>query len=77
MNTDSPFMPGLELSRLFYTETVAPILAKGFPGLAHSAGLLGTGSEVLGLDTVRSTDHWWAPRVTLFVRSEDYAPELD
>jgi hypothetical protein len=70
------FIPGLELSRLFYAEAVAPILATRFPTLVHSAGVLGTGSEVLGFDTPRSMDHWWGPRVTLFLRSEDDTPSL-
>jgi hypothetical protein len=71
-----PFMPGLELSRLFYEEAVAPILAHRFPGLAHAAARLDTGSEVLGFDTRRSMDHWWGPRVAVFLRSEDFAPAL-
>ena len=71
-----PFMHGLELSQLFYTEAVAPILAARFVGLVHSAGLLGTGSEVLGFDTPRSTDHWWGPRVTLFLRGEEFTSML-
>jgi hypothetical protein len=70
------FIPGLELSRIFYTEAAAPILASRFAGLAHGAGVLGTGSEVLGFDTPRSRDHWWGPRVTLFLRPEDHTPEL-
>ena len=61
------FMPGLELSRLFYLEAVRPILDRSFPGLPHAAGRLDTGSEVLGFDTARSMDHWWGPRVQLFV----------
>ena len=36
---------------------------------AHSAALIGTGSDVLGLDTERSTDHGWGPRVKLFVEA--------
>jgi hypothetical protein len=32
----------------------------------HSAGLLGWGSDVLGFDTERSTDHGWGPRVLIF-----------
>ena len=64
-------MPGLELSRVFYDEAVAPVLARRFAGLAHAAGRLDSGSEVLGFDTARSMDHWWGPRLQLFVRSED------
>jgi hypothetical protein len=66
-----PFTPGLRLSELFYREAVRPILDRSFPGLAHAAALLGHGSEVLGLDTARSTDHEWGPRLLLFLSEED------
>jgi len=62
---------GLGLSRRFYCEAVAPILADRFPGLAHSAALIGPGSEVLGYDDEMSRDHHWGPRVLLFVRPDD------
>jgi hypothetical protein len=68
-----PFLPGLELSRRFYFEAVRPILDRHFPGLAHSAALIGYGSEVLGLDTPMSMDHNWHPRVLLFLPAEDLA----
>ena len=32
---------------------------------------MGTGSDVLGFDTERSTDHYWGPRLTLFVSGSD------
>src|SRR5215212_10469367 len=67
------FIPGLELSGLLYEEAVAPILAEAFPGLRHSAALIGYGSEVLGYDTARSTDHEWGPRLLLFVSEDDLA----
>jgi hypothetical protein len=70
------FLPGLELSRLFYEEAVAPLLSAHFSGLAHAAARLDTGSEVLGFDTPRSMDHWWGPRVMLCLRSEDYTQVL-
>ncbi|MGK5681568.1 DUF4037 domain-containing protein [Actinoplanes sp. URMC 104] len=57
------FLPGLELSRLFYAEAVRPLLG----ALPHAAARLGPGSDVLGLDTPRSTDHDWGPRLELFV----------
>jgi hypothetical protein len=76
VNSSPTFIPGLELSRLFYDEAVAPILAKHFRGLAHAAGRLDSGSEVLGFDTPRSMDHWWGPRVTLFLRAEDFTQTL-
>ena len=44
------FVPGLELSRQFYDELVRPIVDARYPGLPHSAALLGRGSEVLGFD---------------------------
>ncbi|MBA2475344.1 MAG: hypothetical protein H0V40_05245, partial [Actinobacteria bacterium] len=61
------FVPGLELSQRFYEEAVAPLLG----GVLHSAALLGWGSEVLGLDTPRSTDHGWGPRLQIFVAERD------
>ena len=76
MTSNREFMPGLELSRLFYAEAVAPVLAARFPRLDHAAGRLDTGSEVLGFDTPRSMDHWWGPRVTIFLRSDDWSTAL-
>lgn len=61
------FLPGLKLSRALYTDAVAPLLSEALPGLPHAAALLGPGSEVLGLDTGRSTDHGWGPRLQLLV----------
>jgi hypothetical protein len=51
-----PFLPGLELARLFYAELVRLILDAEYPCLAHSAGLVGPGSEVLGHDTEMSSE---------------------
>jgi hypothetical protein len=73
----SAFISGLELSRQFYQEAVRPILHAVFPGLPHSAALLGRGSEVLGFDDEMSRDHNWAPRVLLFLREEDHASHGD
>lgn len=67
------FLSGLALSRLLYEEAVQPILAQAYPALPHAAALVGTGSEVLGFDTSRSTDHDWGPRLLLFLSSEDVA----
>lgn len=72
-NTDAPvFVPGLELAEHFYWEAVRPILDRDFPGLAHAASLIGYGSDVLGYDTVRSTDHNWGPRLQLFLEDATY-----
>ena len=62
-----PFVPGREFARAFYEEAVAPLLGD----TPHSAALLGWGSEVLGFDTARSTDHGWGPRLQVFVRGEE------
>jgi len=66
------FIPGIELSRLFYTEAVKPILSAAFPALPYSAALIGSGSEVLGFDNMMSTDHHWGPRLMLFLTEDDY-----
>ncbi|WP_163509868.1 DUF4037 domain-containing protein [Fodinicola acaciae] len=68
------FIPGLQLSRLFYAEAVRPLLDRHFPGLPHAAARIGSGSEVLGFDTARSADHEWGPRLQVFVA--DPAPEI-
>ena len=61
------FERGIDLNAAFYSEVVAPILSPW----THSAGLLGWGSEVLGFDTARSTDHGWGPRLRVFVEASD------
>jgi hypothetical protein len=60
------FVPGVELNARFYTEVVGPALGT----VAHSAGLLGWGSDVLGFDTERSTDHGWGPRLVVLVQDD-------
>lgn len=57
------FVPGIDLARALYIEHVAALL----DGIPHGAALLGEGSEVLGFDTERSTDHAWGPRLQVFV----------
>jgi uncharacterized protein DUF4037 len=65
------FVPGLRLAREFYAEVVRPLLDQAFPGLRYAAALLGPGSEVLGFDSGRSTDHDWGPRLLLFLDDEE------
>lgn len=61
------FVPGRELNAAFYAEVVAPAIGE----LRHAAAFIGWGSDVLGYDTVRSTDHGWGPRQQIFVADED------
>jgi hypothetical protein len=65
------------LASRFYHEAIRPILDDTVPGLAHSAALIGSGSEVLGFDTPVSTDHHWGPRAMIFVRDADHAARAD
>jgi hypothetical protein len=62
---DAEFRNGLDLARDFYADVVADLVAA-----PHSACLLGEGSEVLGYDNARSTDHEWGPRVQILVASD-------
>ncbi|MEU8300426.1 DUF4037 domain-containing protein [Micromonospora sp. NPDC048909] len=65
------FLPGLTLARRYHDEVLAPILRRRCPDLRYAAGRLDGGSELLGLDTARSTDHDWGPRAQLFVAAGD------
>jgi hypothetical protein len=67
------FIPGLQLSRLFFEQAVQPILQTEAPGLRYAAALIGSGSEVLGFDDEMSADHHWGPRVMLFLQELDYS----
>lgn len=65
------FIPGLQLCEQFYKEVVKALIETEFHGLKYSAGLIDYGSEVLGFDTERSSDHHWGPRVLLFLSPKD------
>lgn len=66
------FIPGIELNRQFFSSVVKPILDKNYPELKYSAARIGYGSDVLGFDTERSTDHDWGFRIELFLEDNDY-----
>lgn len=58
--------PGQELAAGFYRDVVSALVR-----VPHAAALVGEGSEVLGFDDDRSTDHAWGPRLHVFVAAED------
>ena len=66
------FIPGLDLSEIFYNEAVKPVLEEHFPDLLYSAARLGSGSDVLRYDTAQSMDHDWGPKLQLFLAESEY-----
>lgn len=66
-NDGTDFVSGIDLARMFYIEVVRPLIE----GRAHSAARLGSGSDVLGFDTPRSTDHGWGPQLHIFVAAAE------
>lgn len=68
-----PFVSGLDLSERFYLDGVRPVLERAFPSLPYSAALIGYGSDVIGCDTAMSRDHFWGPRLILFLPEDDFA----
>ena len=60
-------MPGIELARRLHRDVVGPLLVAELGEDGYAAAILGPGSEVLGFDTVRSTDHDWGPRLQVFL----------
>jgi hypothetical protein len=72
-----PFISGLRLSEMYYREVVKPLLDRSFPGIVHSAALIGFGSDVIGFDTVQSTDHMWGPRLVLFLPEAGFEDQRD
>ena len=73
VDQEQAFVPGLELSRGYFADVVEPIVAKIEPGLRYSAGLIGTGSDVVGFDTARSMYHDWGPRLVIWLAEDDFA----
>jgi hypothetical protein len=65
------FVHGLDLSEALYREGVEPILRRHFADLPYAAARIGTGSDVLGFDDQRSTDHYWGPMLDLFLSEPD------
>ncbi|GAB3819896.1 DUF4037 domain-containing protein [Kribbella italica] len=61
------FRSARDLSQDFHADVIRPLLGS----TPYAAGLLGWGSDVLGYDTERSTDHGWGPRLQVFVEEGD------
>ena len=71
-HTPYDFLPGLDLSEVFYEEAVKPVIDNHFPELTYSAARIGEGSDVLGYDTAQSMDHGWGPQLQIFLKDSDY-----
>ena len=63
------FVAGADLAQRFYEEVIRAAVGPR----EHAAAFVGMGSDVLGFDTIRSTDHGWGPRLHLFVPAGDVA----
>lgn len=67
-------MNGQEFARALFHGVYLPVLEREFPDVLPklSAGVVGTGSEVLGADDALSRDHGWGPCCCrLFLDEED------
>ncbi len=60
------FVSARKLGAGFHDDVVRPLLGE----IPYAAGLLGWGSDVLGYDTERSTDHGWGPRLHVLVDAD-------
>jgi hypothetical protein len=67
-------MNGLELSKNYYYEIVAPRIQSDCPQCFErsAAGLFGHGSQCLGFDDEISCDHDWGVRFCILLNNEDY-----
>lgn len=74
---DIPFIHGLDLCERFFFDIIKPLLDEHYPSLQYAACRLGSGSDVLGFDTVQSRDHDWGPKLDIFIENEIYIDELN
>ncbi|MGA2378192.1 MAG: DUF4037 domain-containing protein [Spirochaetia bacterium] len=72
MSAHPDFIPGLRLGRMLYEEAGRAIVESVVPRDAYAAAFIGKGSDVLGFDTERSTDHDWGPRFQVFLPVEGF-----
>lgn len=61
------FRQAADVADGFHAEVIAPLVGD----VDYAAGLLGWGSDVLGYDTARSTDHGWGPRLVVLVDADE------
>lgn len=66
--------PGIDLSRAYCIEVVAPLIAARLPRLRFTAGRLGAGSDVLGFDDEISRDHDWGLRLSVLTPHDAIGP---
>ena len=57
---------------MFYEEAGRAIVESVVPRDAYAAAFIGKGSDVLGYDTERSTDHDWGPRFQVFLPDDRF-----
>lgn len=67
-----PFIPSLDLNRLFYQQIIRPLIDTHFPALVYSAGIVGEGSDVMRFDNPQSMDHNWGPRMRIFIKDDEF-----
>jgi len=72
MTDRAPFVPGLVLGRMLFEEAGRAIIESVVPRDSYAAALVGKGSDVLGFDTGRSTDHDWGPRFQVFLADDQF-----
>ena len=70
-------MKGLAINKRFYFQVVKPLIEKKYVGLKYACGLLGPGSDVLGLDDLTSRDHNWGLRLLIFIQDADISKKTE
>jgi hypothetical protein len=73
MSETRTFIPGLQLGRALYHQAARAIIESVIPPGSYAAAFMGSGSDVLGYDSERSTDHHWGPRFQVFLAEEVHA----